>query len=202
MTRNTYAILGHSFHTNKPRLAKIPNKVHLYMASNCGQVFSNNNKYQPILLNTKGTNRLLSKLSRFDPNNTYNNQEITIGPRNSLYYGVYKLPNNIKNPKGNSLVNTTSTRRIPLSQLLNIISQQTKNRSNVIGVFCRNIAHFGKNISYAEKRGKRPMLEIGGNEHNIRYTTLRSITEKRKKIKQAMNNIEKLMKNIPKGRKN
>jgi hypothetical protein len=195
---NSYAILGHSFHTNKGNHKMIPNKVHLYMASKCGHIFSLDNERELL-----SKNNLFQSLEHFGPGNKYNNQEISIGPRNSLYYGVYKLPNNIRNPRGASIVNTSEPRRIPLSKLLNIISNKTNNRANVIGIFCRNIAHFGKGISYAKKRGKRAKLELEGNEYNAkRYTSLRAITEKRIKIHQAMQNIKNVMKRIPKGRKN
>jgi hypothetical protein len=170
------------------------------MSSKCGHVFSNNNEYQPILKNKNNTKRLMKTLERFDPGNLYNNQVITIGPKNSLYYGLYKLPNNIKNPRGNSLINISSPRRIQLSELLKIISNQTNNRniSNVIGVFCRDIAHFGKGVSYAKKRGKGT-LTVNGNNFSNRYTTLRPLTAKRRRILNARNIIKSVMNRVPRG---
>ena len=194
-----YALLGHSFHTNNIKLERIPAKVHLYMVSKCGQVFSQNDELRPVLLKRSRTRNLLRTLERFGPGNLYNNQEITIGPRNSLYYGLYRLPNNIKGPRGNSLVNTSTQRRVRLSELLKIISNRTKKRANVIGVFCRDIAHFGKGVSYAEKRGKRT-LNVNGNEYSNRYTSLRpAVTDKRRRIHEAWKNIKNVMNRVPKG---
>jgi len=195
MERNTYAILGHSFHTNNNGTRVIPQNVHLYLPAKCGHVFSQNNEYRPILLNKNMTKKLLPMLERFDPGNKYPNQTITIGPKNSaLYYGLYSLPNNIKNPAGSSLVNVSAQRKVKLSNLLNLV------KGNVIGIFCRNMAHLGENVSFAKKRGKRTYT-IGGDNYNGRIATLRPITAKRQMVIKAKKIIKNLMNTIPKGRK-
>ena len=201
MERNTYAILGHSFHTNKNQIGTVPNKIHLYLPAKCGHVFSDNNKYRPILKSPKSTKNTLLNLEMFKPGDKFANQLISIGPKNSaLYYGLYRLPNNIKNPKGNSLVNISKPTKILLSNLFKKIPIKNKN-VNVIGVFCRNIAHFDSNLSYGEKGGKRTITTNGNNDPAAYYPYLRPITAKRRKISQAMTVIQGLMNKVPKGRR-